>query len=118
MEARNEVGIFDATNSTKRRRLMLMKMAEGKCKVIFLETICNDERIIERNIRLKIQQSPDYAEEPDFEAGLQDFKERLVNYQKVIYFCLIPYVRVWSCILGFILDNMWVYEHFCRYMNR
>ncbi|KAJ4769069.1 hypothetical protein LUZ62_053326 [Rhynchospora pubera] len=78
-----KVGIFDATNSTRKRRTMLMKMAEGKCKVIFLETICNDERIIERNIRLKIQQSPDYAEEPDYEAGLRDFKERLVNYEKV-----------------------------------
>ncbi|KAJ1691331.1 hypothetical protein LUZ63_015486 [Rhynchospora breviuscula] len=78
-----KVGIFDATNSTRKRRTMLMKMAEGKCKVIFLETICNDERIIERNVRLKIQQSPDYAEEPDYEAGLRDFKERLVNYEKV-----------------------------------
>ncbi|KAJ6310252.1 hypothetical protein OIU76_015060 [Salix suchowensis] len=58
-------------------------MAEGKCKIIFLETLCNDERIIERNIRLKIQQSPDYAEQPDFEAGLQDFKSRLANYEKV-----------------------------------
>eukprot|EP00262_Sarcandra_glabra_P022227 TRINITY_DN9782_c0_g1_i1.p1 TRINITY_DN9782_c0_g1~~TRINITY_DN9782_c0_g1_i1.p1 ORF type:complete len:758 (+),score=155.15 TRINITY_DN9782_c0_g1_i1:186-2459(+) len=78
-----QVGIFDATNSTRKRRNMLMKMAEGKCKIIFLETLCNDHRIIERNIRLKIQQSPDYAEEPDFEAGLQDFKTRLVNYEKV-----------------------------------
>lgn len=34
-------------------------------QIIFLETLCNDERIIERNIRLKIQQSPDYAEEYD-----------------------------------------------------
>ena len=32
-------------------------------QIIFLETICNDQKIIERNIRLKIQQSPDYAEE-------------------------------------------------------
>jgi|APAra0007618257_1042622.scaffolds.fasta_scaffold06466_3 hypothetical protein len=32
-------------------------------QIIFLETLCNDERIIERNIRLKIQQSPDYSEE-------------------------------------------------------
>ncbi|KAJ4979673.1 hypothetical protein NE237_010453 [Protea cynaroides] len=83
MQEGGEVGIFDATNSTKARRNMLMKMAEGKCKIIFLETICNDERIIERNIRLKIQQSPDYAEEPDFEAGLEDFKARLANYEKV-----------------------------------
>lgn len=32
-------------------------------QIIFLETICNDEQIIEKNIRLKIQQSPDYADE-------------------------------------------------------
>ncbi|XP_012471637.1 6-phosphofructo-2-kinase/fructose-2,6-bisphosphatase isoform X2 [Gossypium raimondii] len=83
MQEGGQVGIFDATNSSRSRRNMLMKMAEGRCKIIFLETICNDERIIERNIRLKIQQSPDYAEEPDFEAGLQDFTTRLANYEKV-----------------------------------
>ncbi|KAF7833784.1 6-phosphofructo-2-kinase/fructose-2,6-bisphosphatase isoform X1 [Senna tora] len=83
MQEGGQVGIFDATNSSKKRRNMLMKLAEGRCKIIFLETICNDVNIIERNIRLKIQQSPDYAEEPDFEAGLQDFKTRLANYEKV-----------------------------------
>nr|DAD26279.1 TPA_asm: hypothetical protein HUJ06_027747 [Nelumbo nucifera] len=83
MQEGGQVGIFDATNSSRARRNMLMKMAEGKCKIIFLETICNDERIIERNIRLKVQQSPDYAEEPDFEAGMRDFKTRLANYEKV-----------------------------------
>ncbi|KAF5821683.1 putative 6-phosphofructo-2-kinase, Fructose-2,6-bisphosphate 2-phosphatase [Helianthus annuus] len=83
MQEGGQVGIFDATNSTSNRRNMLMKMAEGKCKIIFLETICNDPKIIERNIRLKVQQSPDYAEETDFEAGYQDFKMRLDNYEKV-----------------------------------
>ncbi|PIN25454.1 Fructose-6-phosphate 2-kinase/fructose-2,6-biphosphatase [Handroanthus impetiginosus] len=83
MQEGGQVGIFDATNSTRSRRNMLMKMAEGKCKIIFLETICNDRQIIERNIRLKVQQSPDYAEEPDFEAGYHDFKTRLDNYEKV-----------------------------------
>lgn len=34
-------------------------------QIIFLETLCNDRNIIERNIRLKVQQSPDYAEEYD-----------------------------------------------------
>ncbi|XP_063950680.1 uncharacterized protein LOC108222673 [Daucus carota subsp. sativus] len=34
-------------------------------------------------IRLKIQQSPDYAEEADFEKGYQDFRTRLDNYEKV-----------------------------------
>ncbi|XP_013604493.1 PREDICTED: 6-phosphofructo-2-kinase/fructose-2,6-bisphosphatase-like isoform X1 [Brassica oleracea var. oleracea] len=83
MEDGGQVGVFDATNSTRVRRNMLMKMAEGKCKIIFLETLCNDERIIERNIRLKIQQSPDYEEETDFEAGVKDFRDRLANYERV-----------------------------------
>ncbi|KAL3616196.1 hypothetical protein CASFOL_039586 [Castilleja foliolosa] len=83
MQEGGQVGIFDATNSTSCRRNMLMGMAEGKCKIIFLETICNDRQIIERNIRLKVQQSPDYAEETDFEAGYHDFKGRLENYEKV-----------------------------------
>ncbi|EYU45715.1 hypothetical protein MIMGU_mgv1a001851mg [Erythranthe guttata] len=82
MQEGGQVGIFDATNSTRERRNMLMKMAEGRCKIIFLETLCNDRKIIERNIRLKVQQSPDYAEEPDFEAGYHDFKVRLENYEK------------------------------------
>ncbi|URD81770.1 6-phosphofructo-2-kinase [Musa troglodytarum] len=33
MQEGGQVGIFDATNSTRNRRNMLMKMAEGKCKV-------------------------------------------------------------------------------------
>ncbi|KOM47338.1 hypothetical protein LR48_Vigan07g104200 [Vigna angularis] len=82
MQEGGQVGIFDATNSSKQRRNMLMKLAEGRCKIIFLETICNDVDIIERNIRFKIQQSPDYAEVPDFEAGLRDFKERVAYYEK------------------------------------
>ncbi|CAD6203236.1 unnamed protein product [Miscanthus lutarioriparius] len=83
MQEGGQVGIFDATNSTRRRRNMLMKVAEGKCKIIFLETLCNDQDVLERNIRLKVQQSPDYAEQTDFEAGVQDFKERLTYYEKV-----------------------------------
>ncbi|GJN08168.1 hypothetical protein PR202_ga26061 [Eleusine coracana subsp. coracana] len=83
MQEGGQVGIFDATNSTRGRRNMLMKMAEGKCKIIFLETICKDPDVLERNIRLKVQQSPDYAEQTDFEAGVQDFKERLAYYEKV-----------------------------------
>uniref|UniRef100_A0A0E0CSJ0 CBM20 domain-containing protein n=1 Tax=Oryza meridionalis TaxID=40149 RepID=A0A0E0CSJ0_9ORYZ len=108
MQEGGQVGIFDATNSTRNRRNMLMKMAEGKCKfpkliivpimninrkrctykaysctVIFLETICNDQNVLERNMRLKVQRSPDYAEQTDFEAGVRDFKERLAYYEKV-----------------------------------
>ncbi|KAI3450320.1 hypothetical protein Pfo_006985 [Paulownia fortunei] len=82
MQEGGQVGILDATNSSRKRRNMLMTMAEGKCKIIFLETLCNDRQIIERNIRLEVQQSPDYAGVLDFEAGYHDFKVRLENYEK------------------------------------
>ncbi|KAG6552608.1 hypothetical protein Mapa_005808 [Marchantia paleacea] len=78
-----QVGVFDATNSTNERRNLLIKLAEGKCKVIFLETICNDRSVIDHNIRLKIQQSPDYSDVSDYEVALQDFKTRLENYERV-----------------------------------
>ncbi|KAH7415185.1 hypothetical protein KP509_14G031600 [Ceratopteris richardii] len=82
MQEGGQIGIFDATNSTTERRRMLLQRSEGKCKVIFLEIICNDRLVIERNIQLKIQQSPDYKDMPDFEESLNDFKARLTNYEK------------------------------------
>ncbi|KAL1348808.1 hypothetical protein AAHE18_07G107200 [Arachis hypogaea] len=75
MEARNEVAKLAFED--------MISWFEDGGQIIFLETICNDVDIIERNIRLKIQQSPDYAEVSDFEAGLRDFKNRVANYEKV-----------------------------------
>ncbi|XP_002991023.2 6-phosphofructo-2-kinase/fructose-2,6-bisphosphatase [Selaginella moellendorffii] len=83
MDAGGQIGVFDATNSTKERRNLILKLAEDKCKVIFLETICKDQSIIDRNINLKIQQSPDYADQTDYNVALKDFKARLENYEKV-----------------------------------
>ncbi|CAK9195327.1 unnamed protein product [Sphagnum troendelagicum] len=77
------VGVFDATNSTNTCRNLLMKLAKGKCKVIFLETICNDKMVINTNIRLKIQQNPDYADVSDYNTALADFTACLENYEKL-----------------------------------
>eukprot|EP00250_Pteridium_aquilinum_P003941 c14203_g1_i1 orf=119-2296(+) len=82
MQEGGQIGIFDATNSTKQRRNMLLQLSEGKCKVIFLEVLCSDKAVINRNIRLKIQQSPDYVDMPNFEEALKDFEARLANYEK------------------------------------
>lgn len=78
------VGIFDATNSTKKRRLRVLKRIQersnGELKVLFLESVCSDPAIIESNIRLKLS-GPDYREmEP--EAALKDFVGRLHNYER------------------------------------
>lgn len=78
------VGIFDATNSTKRRRYHVLKRiqerSKGELKVLFLESICSDPAIIESNIRLKLS-GPDYREMDPVDA-LQDFVGRLHNYER------------------------------------
>ncbi|OWB81217.1 kinase activity protein [[Candida] boidinii] len=78
------VGIFDATNSTKARRKMIyetiMERSTGQLKVLFLESICNDQSIIEDNVRLKLQ-GPDYKN-MDPNLALKDFVGRLKNYEK------------------------------------
>lgn len=78
------VGIFDATNSTKQRRLKILKKikqrSDNELKVLFLESICSDPSLIESNIRLKLS-GPDYRE-IDSEVALRDFVGRLANYEK------------------------------------
>ncbi|ODV84537.1 hypothetical protein CANARDRAFT_23940 [[Candida] arabinofermentans NRRL YB-2248] len=78
------VGVFDATNSTKMRRKMvldtIMKKSNNQLKVLFLESICNDETIIDNNIHLKLK-GPDYIN-MDPELAIQDFVGRLKNYEK------------------------------------
>lgn len=77
------VGILDATNSTKKRRLKVVKRIQersnGELKVLFLESICADPAILDTNIRLKLS-GPDYRN-MDPELALKDFIGRLNNYE-------------------------------------
>ncbi|KAL9058813.1 MAG: hypothetical protein Q9162_001537 [Coniocarpon cinnabarinum] len=78
------VGILDATNSTLERRKLVMKQLRERAgpdlNVLFLESLCLDEELLERNIRLKLS-GPDYkGRDPD--ASLADFKQRIEIYQK------------------------------------
>lgn len=84
IDGSGSVGIFDATNSTKKRRMKILKKikerSKGELKVLFLESICSDPAIIESNIRLKLS-GPDYHS-MDPEVALKDFVGRLHNYEK------------------------------------
>ena len=45
--------MFDATNTTRERRDVVFNfLASRGIRVLFVETICNDEKIIESNIRV------------------------------------------------------------------
>lgn len=77
LHAGGQVGIYDGANTTNAVRARLNKqLTENGIRVLFIETICNIEEIVEANIREVKLSSPDYRNmNPD--AAMQDFKFRL-----------------------------------------
>jgi len=77
------VGILDATNSTLERRQALMRHIRTRAgpdlNVLFIESECVDENLLERNMRLKLS-GPDYKGK-DPKASLADFKKRVECYE-------------------------------------
>ncbi|KAG8526253.1 uncharacterized protein KY384_000246 [Bacidia gigantensis] len=78
------VGIFDATNSTPKRRKAIMDRVRARAGpdlgILFLESLCIDETLLESNMRLKLS-GPDYKEQ-DPVLALEDFKKRVSMYRK------------------------------------
>lgn len=84
LEEGGAVGILDATNSTLERRKLVMRhiraRAGNQLNVLFIESLCQDKNLLERNMRLKLS-GPDYKDK-DPEASLADFKKRVEIYEK------------------------------------
>ncbi|GAA6019623.1 hypothetical protein JCM11491_002829 [Sporobolomyces phaffii] len=78
------VGIHDATNSTRARRKALADRVsrEPGLKLIFIESLCTDPTVIAANIAVKVASGdPDYdGQEP--EQAERDFRERIKHYEK------------------------------------
>jgi broad specificity phosphatase PhoE/predicted kinase len=77
-----EVGIYDATNSTRTRR----RMVEERCRergipLVFIESICNDPALIDANVRETKLSMPDYAGIEPGEA-VRDFRARIAHYER------------------------------------
>lgn len=80
-----EIGIYDATDSTRERRRMVRDRCEAAgLQVVFLESICNDPAIIEANIRATKSRSPDYAGIAEDEA-VADFRMRIAHYERAYH---------------------------------
>lgn len=81
------VAVFDATNTTRKRRQWildeLLPIIQSKSHVIFVESVCTDENIIDSNIREVKLNMPDYKG-MGAEAAVADFKKRIDHY-KTIY---------------------------------
>ncbi|KKY18459.1 putative 6-phosphofructo-2-kinase 1 [Phaeomoniella chlamydospora] len=84
LNGNGSVGILDATNSTLERRKVIMdhirEVAGKDLNVLFLESQCIDENLLERNMHLKLF-GPDYKGQ-DPQTALEDFKKRVAMYQK------------------------------------
>ncbi|KAI9041501.1 6-phosphofructo-2-kinase PFK26 [Aspergillus affinis] len=78
------VGILDATNSTMERRKAIVdhirKRAGPELGILFLESSCVDQELLEANMRLKLS-GPDYKEQNPVKA-LEDFKKRVALYER------------------------------------
>lgn len=80
-QERGVVSIFDATNSTRRRRQWIYETcANAGIETLFVESICDDEDLIMNNIREVKTTSPDYRGQ-DPEAAALDFRTRIRNYE-------------------------------------
>ena len=80
--------IYDATNSTNsRRERILQECTEYENAIgqsvglIFIESVCDDEELLEDNYRMKISVSPDYKDMTEEEA-LVDVRERVRKYEE------------------------------------
>ncbi|KAE8834602.1 hypothetical protein PTNB85_05935 [Pyrenophora teres f. teres] len=84
LKGSGSVGIFDATNSTLARRQQIMERIRNRAgpelNVLFVESVCRDQNLLESNMRLKLS-GPDYADK-DPVAALADFKKRVAIYEK------------------------------------
>ncbi|XP_061716692.1 6-phosphofructo-2-kinase/fructose-2,6-bisphosphatase isoform X3 [Cydia pomonella] len=79
-----EVAVFDATNSTRERRRMIRDIVvhEMGFKLFFVESICDDPRIIEQNIMEVKVSSPDYTNIQNTDNVLNDFLLRIEHYKE------------------------------------
>lgn len=77
------VAIFDATNSTReRRRWLIEQIGTLPLKVLFIESICTDEAVVEKNVRMAKINNCDYSGVMTEEQAFKDFMQRVRNYEK------------------------------------
>ena len=87
-EQRDRIAIFDATNSTDKRRRWVLEECTNPSKrpgkptgVVFVESICDDEELLLENFRFKVSNSPDYKDMDKGEA-IQDLRKRVKKYEE------------------------------------
>uniref|UniRef100_A0A8D1I8Z3 6-phosphofructo-2-kinase/fructose-2,6-biphosphatase 3 n=1 Tax=Sus scrofa TaxID=9823 RepID=A0A8D1I8Z3_PIG len=76
-----QIAVFDATNTTRERRHMILHFAkENDFKVFFIESVCDDPTVVASNIMEVKLSSPDYKDCNSAEA-MDDFMKRINCYE-------------------------------------
>lgn len=79
---KKKVAIFDATNTTRRRRDVLIQRAKAEnVSLLFVESICDDEEVLKRNYLLKLKNDDYKGMDPA--TALEDFSSRVAQYERV-----------------------------------
>lgn len=77
-----EVGLYDATNTERQRREVIRERClESGVHPVFIEAVCTDQSVIERNVRKNKLLSPDY-EGVDPDEAVRDFLDRISHYER------------------------------------
>jgi len=85
----DRIAIFDATNSSVERRNWVLEECTSPAKrpgkatgVIFVESICDDQELLDENFRFKVQNSPDY-EGIALKDAIADLRSRVEKYEEM-----------------------------------
>ncbi|XP_053544339.1 6-phosphofructo-2-kinase/fructose-2,6-bisphosphatase 3 isoform X2 [Ictalurus punctatus] len=80
-ELGGQVAVFDATNTTRERRDMILEFgAENSFKIFFIESLCDDPNVIATNIMEVKVSCPDYQDCNKTDA-VEDFQKRIECYR-------------------------------------
>ena len=76
-----QAAVFDATNTTRERRQTIVEHCTlNGIKVFFIESICDDPKVVDENIKDVKLSCPDYMKR-DHDEAIRDFYHRIENYK-------------------------------------
>lgn len=79
------IALFDATNTTQARRQLIKDRLNKETvyiNLIFIESICTDEKVLRNNLIQKIRHSPDF-DGIEEDVALKDLQDRILAYEHV-----------------------------------
>ncbi|XP_059057653.1 6-phosphofructo-2-kinase/fructose-2,6-bisphosphatase-like [Achroia grisella] len=77
----NSVAIFDGTNITREQRQDLNGLSEMGFRILFIECVCEDQDLLERNIIEILHYSADYKNMSE-DGAVDDLRKKLEHYMR------------------------------------